>query len=71
MVEIDENDISSYLSNDASDAPHNKYALTKEPMAVYEQALVSKQTYTSSYLKSELYKKRCLFLSYLLKKFTS
>ena len=36
----------------------NNYALTKDPFSEFENAYVSKQTYVSSYINSDLYKKR-------------
>lgn len=47
-----------YLRNDEEGLMTNSYALTKDPFSAFENAYVSKQTYLSSYMSSELFVQR-------------
>lgn len=59
---LSEKKIDILLRNDSEKAMINKYALTNGDIDKFKSALVSKQTYSKSYLKSKLYKERVSFL---------
>ena len=55
---LSSHELEIYLRQDAQKIMTNNYALTKDPFSEFENAYVSKQTYVSSYINSDLYKKR-------------
>lgn len=55
---LSKQDLEIYLRQDENKRMPNNYALTKDPFSEFENAYVSKQTYVSSYINSDLYKKR-------------
>jgi len=63
-----EDKINKYLSNNDLTTPQNQYALTNDTFDTYKNSLVSKQTYTSSYIRSKHYRDRLHFLSNLIRK---
>lgn len=55
---LSKQELEIYLRQDENKRMPNNYALTKDPFSEFENAYVSKQTYVSSYINSDLYKKR-------------
>lgn len=63
--------LSLFLREDGGKAMTNAYALTKDDESALHNAVISKQTYLSSYTRSQLYQQRLQFLSKQLQAYTS
>lgn len=55
---LSEESLKIFLRLDDAQSMTNKHALTKDDFAIFENAVVSKQTYIQSYVKSDMFKKR-------------
>ncbi|MBD1573288.1 hypothetical protein HC725_08385 [Vibrio sp. S17_S38] len=55
--------LSIFLRSTSDIKMTNKHALTKDDFDVFSHSLISKQTYTNSYMSSDLYKRRLQYLS--------
>lgn len=55
---LSEEKLNIFLRLDDAQSMTNKHALTKDDFSIFENSVVSKQTYIQSYVKSEMFKKR-------------